>query len=59
MQEDLETIIEGGWVTEEIKRGKTLIPHEIWRIAKIISPKKLSKIEWESFKPKPNTYFGV
>jgi len=59
MQEDLETIIEGGWVTEEIKRGKTLIPHEIWRIAKIISPKKLSKSEWESFKPKPNTYFGV
>ncbi len=58
-QDELETIIEGGWVTEEIKRGKTAIPHDIWRIAKIISPKKLTKSEWESFKPQPNTYFGV
>jgi hypothetical protein len=47
----LQTLNEGGYSDKTVKFSKTKIPHRLVTQVRLVSPKKLSKEEWQAFKP--------
>lgn len=55
----LTKIIEGGYDSEGVKNSKKAIPHKVNKQVRLVSPKKLSKEEWDNLKPPTANFFGI
>ena len=59
LEEKVNLVMVGGYSYKELKFSKLALPHSVYRLGTLPSNITVTKDIWESFRPKPQTYFGV